>query len=115
MQILAILSVVLGIFGIWNGINIEFILSGGELTLVSSLQLGALLIGIFQIIAGLGLWKLKSWAWYLVLFVTIIGLLLNLGIVILDFSLFSRYLLTMLVRAIIIAYLMKKSIKQQFR
>ena len=50
VTLLAIINIVVGIFGILAGISIDFLMSGGDLTLVSSFQLGAIFVGIFQII-----------------------------------------------------------------
>ncbi len=115
VSLLAILNVIVGIFGILSGITIDFILAGGELTIVGSYQLGALIIGIFQIIAGYGLWTLKSWAWYLAAFVTLLGLVINILIVLSEFALWQTYLLTMLIRVVILAYLFRSSVKAKFR
>jgi len=105
VSLLAILNVIVGIFGILSG----------ELTIVGSYQLGALIIGIFQIIAGYGLWTLKSWAWYLAAFVTLLGLVINILIVLSEFALWQTYLLTMLIRVVILAYLFRSSVKAKFR
>ena len=117
MMLLAVLNFIVGIFGIFFGITIDFVLIGGELTLVSSFQLGAIIIGIFQIIAGYGLWKLKTWAWVLSVAITFIGLIINIGIVLVGFSiqLVREYFLVMLMRLIILVYLMKESIRVKFR
>ncbi len=113
--LLAVLNIIVGIFGVFAGITIDFIMIGGELTLVSSFQLGTIFIGLFQIIAGYGLWKLKSWAWWLAIAITGIGLILNLLIVLVDFNLIRMYLLPILIRIVILAYLRHKSIRSRFR
>ena len=115
VSILAAINIVVGIFGVLTGVSIDFIMIGGDLTLVSSFQLGALFIGILQIIAGIGLWQLKSWAWYLTAFVTLIGLLVNVIILYFDFSLLLEYLMVILIRTLIIVYLFQKDIKSKFR
>ena len=115
VAILALLNLIVGIFGILEGITIDFIMVGGDLTLVSSFQLGTILVGIFQIIAGIGLYRLRSWAWILAMLVTFIGLIINIAIVTLDFTLFLEYLLAMLIRIVILAYLNKESIRTRFR
>ena len=115
VSILAAINIVVGFFGVLEGVTLDFILVGGELTLVGSFQLGALLLGILQIIAGFGLWRLKSWAWYLAGFVTIIGLLINFLIVFFDFSLLFEYLMVILIRILILVYLFQKDIRRRFR
>lgn len=115
VTLLAILNMVVGIFSIIAGISIDFILSGGELTLGGTFQLFALFVGIFHVIAGIGLWDLRSWAWYLAAFVTIIGLINNFIIIFFDWSLLLQYLLAMLIRIVILLYLFKDSVKSKFR
>ncbi|MFW9920725.1 MAG: hypothetical protein ACFFED_14065 [Candidatus Thorarchaeota archaeon] len=115
VSILAAINIVVGFFGVLEGVTLDFIIVGGEITLVGSFQLGALFIGIFQIIAGLGLWRMKSWAWYLAGFVTIIGLVTNFLIVFFDFSLLFEYLMVILMRILILIYLFQKDIKSKFR
>jgi len=115
VAILAVLSMIVGIFGIFAGVTIDFIWVGGALTLVSSFQLGTIFIGLFQIIAGYGLWKMKSWAWWLAVAITGIGLIINLLIVIVDFNLIRMYLLPILIRVVILAYLRHRTIRTRFR
>jgi uncharacterized membrane protein (DUF2068 family) len=115
ISLLAILNIIVGIFGILSGITIDFIMSGGALTIVSSYQLGALVIAILQIVAGYGLWTLKSWAWWLAAFATLFGLVINVLIIFTDFSLWNTYLLPILIRIVILAYLLRASVKDRFR
>ena len=115
VAILAALSLMVGIFGIFAGVSVDFIWIGGALTLVSSFQLGTIFIGLFQIIAGYGLWKLKSWAWWLAVAITGVGLIVNLLIVIVDFNLIRMYLLPILIRIVILVYLRTKPIRTRFR
>ena len=115
ISLLAILNIIVGIFGILTGITIDFIISGGALTIVSSYQLGALVIAILQIVAGYGLWTLKSWAWWLAAFATLFGLVVNVLIIFTDFTLWNTYLLPILIRLVILAYLLRASVKDRFR
>ena len=115
VMLLAVLNIVVGIFSIFTGITIDFIMIHGDLTLVSSIQLGAVIVGIIQIIAGTGLYNLRSWAWYLAVFVTIIGLAINISIILLDFTELRFYFLPMLIRFVLLAYLMSGDIKNRFR
>lgn len=112
---LAVLNIVVGIFSIFTGITIDYIMIQGELTLVSSIQLGAILVGLIQLIAGYGLYTLKSWAWFLAVVVTFIGLVINLLIVTIDFHEVRFYFLPMLIRLVILVYLMSVNIKSRFR
>lgn len=115
IMLLSVLNLIVGVFAIFAGITIDYIMIGGELTLVSSFQLTAILVGLVQIIAGVGLYTLRSWAWYLAILVTLIGLLINLLIVIIDFNELRFYLLPMMTRIVILAYLMSGPIKKKFR
>jgi hypothetical protein len=114
VAILAVLNIIVGLFGLFAGITIDFILSGGALTMVGSFQLGTIFIGLFQIVAGYGLWKMKSWAWMLAVAITGIGLIVNLLIVFFDFNQIRMYLLPMLIRIVILAYLRHKPIQSRF-
>ena len=115
ISLLAVLNVIVGIFGILSGISIDFIISGGALTVVGSYKLGALAIAVLQIIAGYGLWNLRSWAWYLAAFATLFGLVINVLIIFADFTLWNTYLLPILIRIVILAYLLRASVKDRFR
>ena len=115
VTILSVMTILVGIFAIFAGITIDFILVGGALTLVGTFQLGAIIIGIFTVIAGFGLWKLKSWAWWLAVIVIGLGFVLNVSIVLLDFTELRFYFLPMLLRLAILGYLMYNPIKSKFR
>ena len=115
VMLLAVLNVIVGVFAIFAGITIDFIMIGADLTFVSSFQLTAIVVGLIQVIAGFGLYNLKSWAWYLAVLVTLIGLLINILIVIIDYTELRFYFLPMMIRIVILAYLMSSHIKMKFR
>lgn len=115
VAILSVLIIVVGIFAVFAGITIDFILAGGSLTLVGSFQLGAIVVGLLTVVAGIGLWKLKSWAWWLAVIVIGLGLILNVSIVLIDFTELRFYFLPMLLRAVVLGYLMHKPIRIRFR
>ncbi|MFX1369092.1 MAG: hypothetical protein ACFFAY_10875 [Promethearchaeota archaeon] len=115
VAILSVLTIVVGIFAVFAGITIDFILVGGDLTLVGTFQLGAVVVGILAIIAGFGLWKLKPWAWWLAVLVIALGLILNVSVVLLDFNELRFYFLPMLLRCVILGYLMWNPVKSKFR
>ena len=73
VSILALLSIVVGIFSIWMGVNSALII------LVS------------------------------------IGLLLNISIIMIDWESIHRYILAILVRIVLIAYLLQPEIKNRFK
>ena len=115
VTILSVLTILVGIFAVFAGITIDFILVGGSLTLVGSFQLGAIVIGLITIGAGYGLWKLKSWAWWLAVIVIALGIILNVSIILLDFTQIRLYFLPMLLRLVVLGYLNYKPIKTRFR
>ncbi|UCE11732.1 MAG: hypothetical protein JSW61_07330 [Candidatus Thorarchaeota archaeon] len=115
VTILAAIVMALGLFSIVTGVTIDFILAGGDLTLVGSFQLGAIVVGVLAIIAGIGLWKLKSWAWWLAAIVIGIGLILNISVVFLDLTELRLYFLPMLLRALVLVYLTRPAIRGKFR
>ncbi|RDE14781.1 MAG: hypothetical protein C4K47_03620 [Candidatus Thorarchaeota archaeon] len=115
VSILALLDVVIGIFSVWVGVNTEFIRLGHHLVMIDTVQLGDLVLGIVLIIAGFGLWKMKYWAWLISVLFMIIGLVLNVGAVLIDFELIHRYILAILVRIIVIAYLLQPEISSKFK
>ena len=115
VALLALLNIVIGLFAVFAGITIDFITIGGELTLVSSFQIGAIFLGLFAIIAGLGLWRLKTWAWWLAMLDSFLALLINFAIILVDYTELRFYFLPILIRVVILVYLMQPSIKNRFR
>jgi len=105
-HLVAVLNVIVGLFGIFTGGTIDFVIAGGELTLVGSVQLGTIGIGLIHIVAGAGLWNQKMWGWWLSFLVSFFGLLLNLSIIFLDYTQLRLYFLAMLIRVIILGYLL---------
>ncbi len=115
VALLAMLNIVIGLFAVFAGITIDFIMVGGDLTLVGSYQIGAIFVGVFAIVAGLGLWRLRSWAWWLAVIDGLLALFINLSIIFIDNSQLRFYFLPILLRVVILVYLMQPSIKNRFR
>ena len=115
VALLAMLNIIVGIFAVYTGLRISLIIIEGELTLVGSYQLGALFLGVFAIIAGLGLWQLRSWALWLAVIDNLIALLINIAIILADNNQIDVYWLPMLLRVVILVYLMQPPIKNRFR
>ncbi|MFX1369091.1 MAG: hypothetical protein ACFFAY_10870 [Promethearchaeota archaeon] len=115
VALLAMLNIVIGLFAVFAGITIDFIMVGGDLTLVGSYQIGAIFVGVFAIVAGLGLWRLRSWAWWLAIIDGLLALFINLSIILIDNSQLRFYFLPILLRVVILVYLMQPSIKSRFR
>lgn len=115
VSILALLDIVIGVFAIWMGVNTEFIRLGHQLILIDAVRLGDLVLGAVLIVAGFGLWKMKYWAWLISILFMAIGLVLNVGLVLIDWELIHRYILAILVRIIVIVYLVQPEIRSKFK
>jgi hypothetical protein len=115
VHLVAILNVVIGLFAMYTGGTVAFVVAGGEVTLVGSFQIGTIFVGIAHVIAGAGLWKQQYWAWWLSFLISFFGLLLNLSIVLLDFTQLQIYFLAMLLRTVILIYLLEPPIRDSFK
>jgi hypothetical protein len=115
VHLVAVLNVVIGLFAMYTGGTVAFVVAGGEITLVGSFQIGTIFVGIAHVIAGAGLWKQQYWAWWLSFLISFFGLLLNLSIVLLDFTQLQVYFLAMLLRTVILIYLLEPPIRDSFR
>ena len=113
--ILAGLNVIIGIFAILAGIEGAISFVGGEVTFVANFQLIAMAVGIIPIIAGYGLYKLKSWGWWLSVIAAFVGLLLNAITLFFDWTLYTLYVLPILVRILILVYLRNPQIRSKFK
>jgi hypothetical protein len=114
VSILALLSVIVGIFSIWMGVNTEVIRLGHHLTLVEEFKLSDMILGILLIIAGFGLWKMKYWGWLTIMVIAIISLMFDISIVLIDWESIHRYILAILIHIVLIAYLLQPEIKNRF-
>ena len=114
VSILALLSIIIGIFSIWMGVNTDVIRLGHHLTLIESFKIGDMILGVLLIIAGFGLWKMKYWAWLAITIVVAVGLIFNIVVVLIDWESIHRYILAILVRIVLIAYLLQPEIKNRF-
>jgi hypothetical protein len=115
VAVLAQISIILGFFSTWIGIDAYAILLGHISTLIDGLRIGGIIIGVLLIIAGIGFWKMKYWAWTLLTLLIIVGLIFNIGVVLLDYGYIRLYLLEILIRILLIAYLLQPQIKNQFK
>ena len=113
--ILAGLNVIIGIFAILAGIEGAISFVGGEVTLVANFQLLAMAVGFIPIIAGYGLYKLKSWGWWLAVIAAFVGILLNVMTVFFDWTLYTLYVLPILIRILILVYLRNPQIRSKFK
>jgi hypothetical protein len=115
VHLVAVLNLILGMFAIFTGGTVAFVIAGGEVTLVGSFQMGTVIIGIFHLIASVGLWKQQLWAFWLSFLVSFFGLLINLSIVLLDYSQIQVYFLAMMLRIVILIYLLEPPIRDSFK
>jgi hypothetical protein len=115
VAVLAQISIIIGFFSIWIGVNTDLILLGHGLTLPDGLKIGDMIVGALLIIAGFGFWKMKYWAWLTLTILVIIGLILNVGVIMLDYASIHRYILAILIRILLIAYLVQPQIKDRFK
>lgn len=115
VHLVAILNLILGFFSIFTGVTVAFVLAGSELTLVGSFQMSTVVIGIFHLIAAAGLWNNQLWAWWLSFLISFFGLLLNLSIVLLDYTQIQMYFLAMMLRIVILIYLLEPPIRDSFK
>jgi len=87
-------------------------LAGGFL--VGLTGLGALVLGILEIIMGFGFWTLKPWSWMLGMVVSIIGIVLTLfSLVAARGSLFGA-IIPIAIYGVIIYYLLTPDVKKAF-
>lgn len=84
VAILAILTVIFGIIGLLGGLvilgfsGLGFAMGLGPLAAFGA-AVGAIILifGLIAIVAGLGLWSLRPWAWWLAVIVAVVQLLFN--------------------------------------
>jgi hypothetical protein len=115
VHLVAVLNVVIGLFAMYTGGTVAFVVVGGEISLVGSFQLGTILVGLCHVIAGAGLWKQQYWAWWFSFLISFFGFLLNVSIVLLDFTQLQTYFLAMLLRIVILIYLLEPPIRDSFK
>ncbi|MDQ3968192.1 MAG: hypothetical protein M3275_07335 [Thermoproteota archaeon] len=123
VTVLGILFVIAGAFTLLGGITtlvaIPFVanvnlaqVSGSILTV-----LGAVLIplGIASLVVAYGLFKAKSWAWYVAVALSIIGLVVNvISLVTADIGAITGALVGIAINAIVLYYLSRRSVRQYF-
>ncbi len=115
VHLVAVLNLVIGMFAIFTGGTVAFVVAGSELTLVGSFQMGTVVIGIIHLIAAGGLWNQKLWAWWLSFLISFFGLLVNLSIVLLDYTQIQVYFLAMMLRIVILIYLLEPPVRDSFK
>ena len=89
VTILAVLTIIFGLLGLLAGILLVIVGAAGATVLPAEYQaiavillaLGALLaiFSLLGIIAGVGLFRLRAWAWWLTIIVGILNIVFNIG------------------------------------
>jgi len=89
VTILAVLTIIFGLLGLLAGILLVIVGAAGATVLPAEYQaiavillaLGALLaiFSLLGIIAGVGLFRLRAWAWWLTIIVGILNVVFNIG------------------------------------
>ena len=89
VTILAVLTIIFGLLGLLAGILLVIVGAAGATVLPAQYQaiavillaLGALLaiFSLLGIIAGVGLFRLRAWAWWLTIIVGILNIVFNIG------------------------------------
>ena len=123
ITIIAICAIVYGLFQILLSIGFGFssflpAVQQSENITVAGVQLMSVIIfitGLFTLIYGLGMWKLKAWSWWLAVIVNVFNLLHQLWFVLGSSSVSNteRYV-NILVALIILGYLNSKHVKSAF-
>ena len=85
VAILAILTILFGIIGLLGGL---LVLLGGALLATIAPEFGGLflilgdlvtLFSLLGIVSGVGLWRLRPWAWWLTVIVGVLSIVFNIG------------------------------------
>ena len=85
VAILAILTILFGIIGLVGGL---LVLLGGALLATIAPEFGSLfliiggllaLFSLLAIVSGIGLWRLRPWAWWLTVIVGVLSIVFNIG------------------------------------
>ncbi|MCX6205826.1 MAG: hypothetical protein NTZ19_06210 [Bacteroidetes bacterium] len=123
ITIIAICSIVYGLFEILISIGFGFssflpVVQQNENLTVAGVQLMSVIIfviGLFTLIYGLGMWKLKAWSWWLAVIVNVFNLLHQLYFILgsSGVSNTERYF-TVLFTLILLGYLNSKHVKSAF-
>ncbi|HEX9708567.1 MAG TPA: hypothetical protein VGB42_01115 [Candidatus Thermoplasmatota archaeon] len=74
-----VVTAVFGLFDVLRGVVVGLMESprAGGASLMGGL--GGLLLGAVYVVAGLGLWALRPWAWWLAVAASVVGLALSYG------------------------------------
>lgn len=123
ITIIAICSIVYGLFQLLLSVGFGFssflpVVQQSENYTVAGVQLMSVILfitGLFTLLYGLGMWKLKAWSWWLAVLVNVFNILHQLWFIMGTSSVTNteRYI-NILVALIILGYLNSKKVKSAF-
>ncbi len=128
ITILAILGIIGGVLGILGGCGV---VAGGALLGAAGVQAGEsnvgalggllsvygillLVISVAWIVFGIGAWTLKPWAWMLGLILVGASIVLSLLSIIAGWSTIGSQIISIVIDAVIVYYLMTPDVKRAF-
>lgn len=123
ITIIAICSIVYGLFQLLLSIGFGFssflpVVQQSENITVAGVQLMSVILfvtGLFTLIYGLGMWKLKAWSWWLAVLVNVFNILHQLWFIMGTSAVTNteRYI-NILVALLILGYLNSRKVKTAF-
>ena len=112
LTIIAILTIIAGLLALFGGfISLGVSTLSSELEGLAFLGIIVIIIGIITLPAGYGLLKGKKWAWTLAIVLCILGVIRNLVELALENVDAGAAIISIVIIALVIAYLMKSSTK----
>ena len=114
IALIAAITLFVGLYAISIGLSLVSDLTEGTLTLVGTVQLGALVVGILHIFGAYGVWELKPWGRWIAFASAAVGLILNIATVTLAPILIFQYFIPMAIRLLIVYYLIASPVKDFF-
>ncbi|MFW9920724.1 MAG: hypothetical protein ACFFED_14060 [Candidatus Thorarchaeota archaeon] len=114
IALVALVTLVVGVYAISIGLTVVADLVEGTLNLVGTVQFGALLFGILHLIGAYGVWQMKPWGRWIAIASASVGLLLNIATVALAPLLVFQYFIPMAIRVLVLYYLLVSPVKDLF-
>lgn len=123
ITIIAILSIVYGLFqiilslGFGLSSTLPVVQQSDSLTVAGVQLMSGILFftGLFSLIYGLGMWKLKAWSWWLAVIVNLFNLLHQLWFVFKDAGAVTKdHYISLAVALILLTYLNSRHVKSAF-
>ena len=114
LAVLMIIGGVLGIIGSLTAVALLSTLAGTAGLLLAFVVIVPLIIAVVQVVVGVGLWKLLSWAWMAAIVITVIGAIFTIISLISGGSVASN-IISLAIDALIVWYLFRPEVKSVFR